>query len=60
MLGAEGAPSVLPFGEVEGRFDLVEWEPFELGNFAGLFFGDLRGVFKFGEEEDDGFDDVRF
>lgn len=62
MLGkvfcAEGAPGFLPFGEVEGGFDLIEGEPFEFGDFVGLLGWGFGRVFQRGEEEDDGFEDV--
>ncbi len=48
----------MPFGEVEGGFDLVEGEPFEVGDFVFLAFGDLGRILGAGEEEDDGFDNV--
>lgn len=52
-------PGFLPFGEVEGGFDLVEGEPFELDDFVFLLFGDLGWILGAGEEEDDGFDDAQ-
>lgn len=51
-------PGSLPFGEVEGGFDLIEGEPFEFGDFVGLLGWGFGRVFQRGEEEDDGFEDV--
>lgn len=58
VLDADGAPGFLPFGEVEGGFNLVEGEPFELGDFVFLLFGKLFGIFGVGEEENNGFDNI--
>lgn len=58
MLGTEGAPGFLPFGEVESGFDLVEGEPFKSSDFVFLLLRNLGEVIRAGEKEDDGFDDV--
>ena len=58
-MGADGVPGFLPFGEVKGRFDLVEGKPFEFGDFVFLAGGELFGIFGAGEEKDDGFEDVQ-
>lgn len=54
----DSASGLLPFGEVEGGFDLGEAEPLEFGDFSVLLFGNLRGILGMSKEEDDGFDDV--
>lgn len=55
----DSASGLLPFGEVEGGFDLGEAEPLEFGDFSVLLFGNLGRILRAGEEEDDGFDDVQ-
>lgn len=47
------APGFFPFWEGEERFDFVDGNPAELGDFFDLARSGLSGVGKVGEKEDD-------